>query len=104
MAVVYLAMAGVITWGDIVLVPVVSQEARELSPTLSRIVARARDIIDQDPHLSFLGYEVSIAPLVDEVTRSVGTVVSADSRRLFDTAVATVETFFRGMLTLVITF
>ena len=103
-AVVYLAVAGLITWGVIVLVPVVSKEARELSITLPRIVARARDIIDQDPHLSFVGYDVSIAPLVDEVTRSVGTVVSAVSRSLLDTAVATVETFFKGMLTLVITF
>ena len=103
-AVVYLAVAGLITWGVIVLVPVVSKEARELSLTLPRIVARARDIIDQDPHLSVLGYDVSIAPLVDEVTRSVGTVVSAVSRGLLDTAVATVETFFKGMLTLVITF
>lgn len=103
-AVVYLAVAGLITWGVIVLVPVVSKEARELSLTLPRIVARARDIIDQDPHLSVLGYDVSIAPLVDEMTRSVGTVVSAVSRSLLDTAVATVETFFKGMLTLVITF
>ena len=103
-AVVYLAVAGLITWGVIVLVPVVSKEARELSLTLPRIVARARDIIDQDPHLSVLGYDVSIAPLVDEVTRSVGTVVSAVSRGLLDTAVATVETFFKGMLTLMITF
>ena len=84
--------------------PVVSKEARELSFTLPPIVARARDIIDQDPHLSVLGYDVSIAPLVDEVTRSVGTVVSAVSRGLLDTAVATVETFFKGMLTLMITF
>ena len=103
-AVVYLAVAGLITWGVIVLVPVVSKEARELSLMLPRIVARAREIIDQDPHLSVLGYDVSIAPLVDEVTRSVGTVVSAVSRSLLDTAVATVETFFKGMLTLVITF
>jgi predicted PurR-regulated permease PerM len=71
---------------------------------LPRLLVQVRNSLAQEPTVVVFGAEVDLRPISDELTRTLGGLVSAASHRLVETAVTTVETLLRLILALVATF
>src|SRR5581483_4293669 len=101
---IYVILAMLLTWTVLVIFPVTTRETRELAATLPRLVVQLQNSLAQQQTITVLGVEYSLAPLSDELTSSLGGLVSSASHSLLATAVATVETLLKGILALVATF
>jgi predicted PurR-regulated permease PerM len=101
---IYVVIAMLLTWGALVVFPLASREARELAATLPRLLVHIRNTLAQEQVMLIFGVEVSLAPISDELTRTLGGLVTTASHRLVETAVNTVETLFKLILALVATF
>ncbi|MBI3973915.1 MAG: AI-2E family transporter [Chloroflexi bacterium] len=101
---IYIILAMLLTWGALVVLPVATREARELAVALPRLLLQFQDTLAQEEAIVLFGVEVEISPLSDELTRTLGGIVTTASHRLVETAVATVETLLKGILALVATF
>jgi predicted PurR-regulated permease PerM len=101
---VYIILAMLFTWGVLVVLPVATREARELAVTLPRLLVQFQTLLAQEQTVTVFGAEVSLAPISDEITRTLAGLVSATSHRLVETAVQTVETLLKSLLALVATF
>ena len=101
---IYVMLAMLLTWGVLVVVPVASSQSRELAATLPRLLVQLQTTLAQEQPISIFGTEVSLAPVSDELTRTLGSLVTTASRQLVQTAVSTVETLLKGILSLVAAF
>lgn len=101
---IYVMLAMSLTWTVLVIFPVASREARELAATLPRLLLQTQRLLAEQQSITVFGAEVNLAPVADEITRTLGGLVTAASHRLVETALSTVETLLRFLLALVATF
>jgi predicted PurR-regulated permease PerM len=101
---IYVVLAMLLTWSVLVIFPVAAREARELAATLPRLLIQIQGLLAEEQTITVFGAEVNLAPVADEITRTLGGLVTTASHRLVETAVSTVETLLRFILALVATF
>jgi predicted PurR-regulated permease PerM len=101
---IYVILAMLLTWGTLVVLPVATREARDLAVTLPRLLVQLQALLAQQQTLTVFGSEIDLSPVSEEVTRTLGGLVTAASHRLVEAAVHTVETLLQTILALVATF
>jgi predicted PurR-regulated permease PerM len=101
---IYVVLAMLLTWSVLVIFPVAAREARELAATLPRLLIQIQSLLAEEQTIIVFGAQVNLAPVADEITRTLGGLVTTASHRLVETAVSTVETLLRFILALVATF
>jgi predicted PurR-regulated permease PerM len=100
----YVILAMLFTWGALVVLPVATREARELAAILPRLLVQMQGNLAREQTITLLGQDIDLTPVSDELTRTLGGLVSATSHRLVEAAVQTVETLAKSVLALVATF
>jgi predicted PurR-regulated permease PerM len=101
---IYVVIAMLLTWGALVVFPLASREARELAAVLPRLLVQLRNTLAQEQIMLIFGVELNLAPISDELTRTLAGLATAASHRLVETAVTTVEALLKLILALVATF
>ena len=100
----YVILAMLFTWGALVVLPVATREARELAAILPRLLVQMQGNLAREQTITVLGQDIDLTPVSDELTRTLGGLVSTTSHRLVEAAVQTVETLAKSVLALVATF
>jgi predicted PurR-regulated permease PerM len=101
---IYIILAMLFTWGALVVLPVATREARELAAVLPRLLLQTQSTLAREQTITVFGQDIDLSPVSDELTRTLGGLVSATSHQLVLAAVQTVETLAKSVLALVATF
>lgn len=101
---IYLVLGLLLGWGVFAILPLFTHDARDLVTTAPRLLHQFRRMIDQEQPISVLGVQFSLAPIADDLSRTLAGYAAEASGNVLDFLVHTLELVLKMVITLVATF